>query len=87
MTEQRHDDHIWICMHGEAWAICEIPRKPDGSFDMICCWRGYWPFIQYMTIDATGITSWEPYCDAAVKALEGAEQWNHATTRLRTTVH
>lgn len=74
---KQHDDHVWVTMNGRSWAICEIPRRPDGGFDIIHCWRGYWPFLQYTTIDVTEITSWEPYCEAAAQLLEGAE---YATT-------
>ena len=46
MSEQ-HDDHIWLTVDGEAWAIRYIDRP------FIGLWRGYWPNLGYNVIGMT----------------------------------
>ena len=59
----QHDDHIWLTVVGEGWAI----RAINGNF--IYLWRGYAPFIEYSGIDMRDF-NYNKYCDMAVEMLE-----------------
>lgn len=59
----QHDDHIWMTIGGEAWAIRQI------SDNKIFYWRGYAPFLEYTVIDVRDV-NWALYCEHAVKKLE-----------------
>ena len=42
----QHDDHIWLTVLGEAWAIRAI--EPDR--ETFHLWRGYEPDLEYLTV-------------------------------------
>jgi hypothetical protein len=62
MSEQ-HDDHIWLTINGEAWAINEIIGT------LIVLWRGYAPNIDWAFVETTGM-NWAAYCEAAAARLK-----------------
>jgi hypothetical protein len=45
MMDEQHDDHIWLTVGGEAWAIQAI--QPP----ILYLWRGCWPDCDYSAID------------------------------------
>jgi hypothetical protein len=47
MSEQ-HDDHIWLTVDGEAWAIKRV------SWPLIQLWRGYEPELEYAVVNMSG---------------------------------
>lgn len=57
----QHDDHIWLTLLGEAWAI----RAIEG--DIIWLWRGYQPDIEHMSVH------WPKYSHVA--SAEKAAAW------------
>lgn len=66
MTEQ-HDDHIWLTVYGEAWAIRRIQR---GRTLVIHLWRGYAPNLEFQAVEFQKV-DWAGYCEAAVAMLRG----------------
>ena len=61
---EQHDDHIWLTVNGEAWAICAM------AWPIIFLWRGYEPDIEWTVLDMTRFNS-EAYADRATKLLYG----------------
>src|SRR5215471_2906064 len=61
MNDQ-HDDHIWITVAGEGWAIERI----EGP--ILHLWRGHAPDLEYATLDTSNV-NWAHYCSAAVHLL------------------
>ncbi|WFU43592.1 hypothetical protein QA640_14800 [Bradyrhizobium sp. CB82] len=61
MSEQ-HDDHIWLTVRGEAWAIRRIRGR---TFHL---WRGYEPNLEFCAVDILD-PDWDAYCAAAVELL------------------
>jgi hypothetical protein len=59
------DDHCWLTINGEAWAIRRW-RPPT-----LYLWRGYHPHLQYTVVDVDNMTEedWDNYCDKAVKLI------------------
>jgi hypothetical protein len=41
----QHDDHIWLCVNGEMWAI-RFMRWP-----IIYFWRGYSPNLEFCAVE------------------------------------
>jgi hypothetical protein len=66
--DAQHDDHIWVTVRGEAWAIAEIYKS------WIWLWRGYWPNMEVALLDTNGI-DWVGYCDRAVFMMYGDTVW------------
>jgi hypothetical protein len=61
---QQHDDHIWLTVRGEAWAI-------QSKFESwIWLWRGYSPNIEVALIDVMGI-DWVVYVNRALFMIYG----------------
>jgi hypothetical protein len=69
MSEQ-HDDHIWLVVHRECWAIRVIERR-HGSM-VFHLWRGYGPFLEFQSIEFI-TTDWPAYCEMASQMLQ--EVW------------
>jgi hypothetical protein len=61
----QHDDHIWLTVGGEAWAIKRI-RQP-----YFYLWRGYWPNLEYTIVY---MSEFDPvkYVERAVAQMEGS---------------
>ena len=59
---EQHDDHIWITVAGEAWAIFSIRRN------RFLLWRGYSPNLEFMVMGVEHV-DWESYCEKAHKKL------------------
>jgi hypothetical protein len=65
MTKNRqHDDHIWLTVNGEGWAIYQM------KWPHIWLWRGYYPNLQFTMVNMTEFDA-KKYCDMAVKLLYG----------------
>lgn len=67
-AHEQHDDHIWLTVQGEAWAIRSIERiLPDEPrFEL---WRGYYPNIEFRRV--WWPTKWWPvYMRAAASCLD-----------------
>jgi hypothetical protein len=64
----QYDDHIWVTVRGESWAIAEIYKS------WIWLWRGYWGDehqpMEVALLDTNGI-DWVGYCNRAVFMLYG----------------
>jgi hypothetical protein len=60
----QHDDHIWLTVRGEAWAIQAMITP------IIYLWRGYFPDCEYSAIDMSKF-NYEIYCNRAVEKLNG----------------
>jgi hypothetical protein len=65
LFEEQHNDHIWLTIASEAWAIQSIEDK------MMHLWRGWEPEVERMSIDLTR-AKWDKYADAAVAFLKAA---------------
>jgi hypothetical protein len=63
--QEQHNDHIWLTVKGEAWAIRSIEDK------VMHLWRGWEPDVERMSIDLSR-ARWSSYCDAAVAFLKAA---------------
>jgi hypothetical protein len=63
----QQDDHIWLTIAGEGWAIRAIHRS------IFYLWRGdFWSgTLELQTVDVADV-DWDMYCDRAVKLLEEA---------------
>jgi hypothetical protein len=60
----QHDDHCWLTVGGEAWAIRAM------HWPVIWLWRGYWPNHEYSIVRMEDFNA-ESYCDKAVALLYG----------------
>lgn len=65
--ELQHDDHIWLTILGEAWAIQAIHRYPGEAY-LFRLWRGYEPNLEFTDMVLTN-TNWERYCVACVAVM------------------
>jgi hypothetical protein len=65
LHQEQHNDHIWLTVKGEAWAIRSIEDK------VMHLWRGWEPDVERMSIDLSR-ARWSSYCDAAVAFLKAA---------------
>lgn len=64
---EQHDDHIWMVVNGEGWAIHKIVHHHD--LTIFHFWRGYEPDIEYCSFSAQG--NWQQdYCDMACWMME-----------------
>jgi hypothetical protein len=61
----QHDDHIWLIVGGEPWAIRAIERCGSLVFRL---WRGYSPELEYLSVEMKN-PDWDGYCEAAVEML------------------
>lgn len=59
----QHDDHIWLTVYGEAWAIRAM------SWPYILLWRGYEPDLEFAVIHMSGFCQ-EAYCEKAAALLK-----------------
>ena len=59
----QHDDHIWLTVDGEAWAIYRI-RWP-----IIFLWRGYAPNLEYFAVEMSEFDN-DAYVAKAAAMLE-----------------
>lgn len=62
MSAEQHNDHIWLTVKGEAWAILAI-RSP-----IIYLWRAWHPKLEFSAIDISNF-NFESYCAAAQRKL------------------
>lgn len=67
---EQHDDHVWITVFGESWAIECIMRGPGNTL-ILDLWRGYEPDLERLSIEVANFDA-EAYCAAAVEMLEAA---------------
>jgi hypothetical protein len=63
---EQHDDHIWVVVLGESWAIEGIRHKEDST--VFYLWRGYYPNIERSSAELKN-WDWTSYCEAAVAVL------------------
>lgn len=68
-NEAQHDDHIWLTVHGEAWAIRAM------HWPVIWLWRGYWPDLEYTVVRLDNFNS-DHYADAAVAMMYRKDKSN-----------
>ena len=61
---EQHDDHIWLTVNGEGWAI----HKLDWPY--VWLWHGYEPHIEHLFMDLSGFNA-DAYANAALKLLYG----------------
>jgi hypothetical protein len=61
---EQHDDHIWLTVNGEGWAI----HKMDWPY--LWLWRGYEPNIEHTFVEMSNFNA-EAYCNKAVALLYG----------------
>ena len=73
----QHDDHIWLTVYGEPWAIRRLSHIYGGEM-VFYLWRGYEPKLEYLNIIRAD-TSWEDYCNAAVAMLEQGRERDHGS--------
>jgi hypothetical protein len=66
MTDTQHDDHIWLTVGGEPWAIRAIERCGPLVFRL---WRGYFPELEYRSVEMIN-PDWDSYCKMAIKMLD-----------------
>jgi hypothetical protein len=62
MSEQ-HDDHIWLTVNGEAWAIYAM------DWPTIFLWRGYAPNLEFNAVELSGFNA-EAYAKRALVLLD-----------------
>jgi hypothetical protein len=62
----QHDDHIWLTVRGEGWAIRAIEREHDSMIFHL--WRGYEPDLEYLVVEMSK-PNWPAYCEAASRML------------------
>jgi hypothetical protein len=60
---EQADDHIWLTVGGEAWAIHSIYQP------IVFLWRGYSPNIELNAIDLSKV-DWESYYKKCAEMLE-----------------
>jgi hypothetical protein len=65
-VSEQHDDHIWLVVLGESWAIRAIERC--GTSVIFQLWRGYEPWLEYEIIEFID-PDWHRYCQEAVRML------------------
>lgn len=63
----QHDDHIWLTVNGEAWAILAIERQQ--TCIVFRLWRGYEPRLEFLDVELRD-PDWDGYCSAAVELLK-----------------
>lgn len=56
--QAQHDDHIWLTIDGEGWAIYRI----DGP--LFTLWRGFAPELEFLRVDLSHM-DWTAYSNAA----------------------
>ena len=59
---EQHDDHIWLTVDGENWAIYFM------EWPYIWLWRGYEPKLEFSVVEMSDFNA-ESYCDKAVALL------------------
>ena len=64
---KQHDDHIWLTVGGEAWAIHSM------NWPVIWLWRGYEPDLEYSAVEMSNFNA-ETYADKAIAMLMDAPQ-------------
>lgn len=65
MSEQ-HDDHVWLTVNGEAWAIQAM------EWPIVFLWRGYEPNLEFSAVDLSGFNA-ESYVNKAVAVLDAPQ--------------
>jgi hypothetical protein len=70
LSSEQHDDHIWLTVRGQGWAILGIERRNKTIIFRL--WRGYAPSLEFSSVQMFD-PDWEPYCEAAVDMLN--EYW------------
>ena len=63
----QHDDHVWLTVGGEGWAICAM------KWPMIWLWRGYAPDLEFSAVEMSNFNA-ESYVDKAVKLLKEGDE-------------
>jgi hypothetical protein len=70
LISKQHDDHTWMTVMGQGWAIRRIERvNKTITFHL---WRGYAPHLEFKFVQMVD-PDWEAYCEAAVAMLD--EYW------------
>jgi hypothetical protein len=64
----QHDDHVWVTVRGEAWAIRNI-KRPYPDVMIFKLWRGHEPNLQFSWVILND-PDWRNYCEAAAALLE-----------------
>ena len=59
----QHDDHIWLTVNGDAWAIYSLHG------DVAVLWRGYEPDLEFSRLDMSRV-DWDSYTRKAVALLD-----------------
>ena len=67
MSERQHDDHIWLTVNGEGWAIRAL------EWPIIFLWRGYEPNLEYCAVEMSRFNA-KSYADKAVAMLKDTPQ-------------
>jgi hypothetical protein len=68
---EQHDDHIWMIVRDDGWAIRGIERGDKTiTFHL---WRGYAPCLEYTSIQLHD-PDWKAYCEQAVAMI--SERWS-----------
>jgi len=65
VKEEQHDNHIWLTVSGQAWAIRAI-HKP-----IFYLWRGYMHdgTLETASLDTSEV-DWDMYCERAAEFIE-----------------
>ena len=63
----QHDDHVWLTVSGEGWAIRKM-RWP-----IVWLWRGYEPSLEYLSVDLSEFDA-DGYCDKAIELLKEGDE-------------
>ena len=63
----QHDDHCWLNVRGEGWAIRRIERAGSITW-RIHLWRGYEPDLEFCCVELENFDI-RAYSDAAARLL------------------
>lgn len=73
---EQYDDHVWLDINGEEWAIERIERFGPAHFRM-ALWRVADEGVEYQWVDFRHV-DWSPYVEAAsaVLAAQAAQSFH-----------
>lgn len=66
--EDQHDDHIWLTVGGESWAICFM------HWPYMVLWRGFAPNLEFSFLDMSEFNP-EAYHEAWLRVMEQEYGW------------
>jgi hypothetical protein len=69
----QHDDHIWLTVKGEAYAIYKI------DWPLIILWRGYAPHLEFTAVSMENFDA-ERYVSECERLLDEARAREHASS-------